>query len=192
MLKTYLENQLKYCGKITKILIDKILSLNIPENYILSCHCLPTAIGYNPEKNLYFAKQQKERSNDLETIFESSNENDFKFYILELFAKSWGRKFELDNRKDFESLWKFVHDKAINGKWQYKVNPNAKYNAIYDFRKIMFETSISCLLNIYSANDLDEYIKKLTELLNNNRDVPYIIWTYSVKDKEFIINKVIE
>lgn len=188
----YLENQLGYCGKIKESLIKDILSLNIPEKYIATCCCLPTAVGYNPEKNLYFGKQQKERSNDLETVFESNNENDFRFYILELFAKSWGLKFELDNRQSFEPLWRFLHDKVVDSKWQYKENPNPKYNTVYDCRKVIFETAINCLLNVYSTDEIKDYIKNLTGLLNNRRETPYIIWTFSVKNKEFVVDKVIE
>ena len=189
MTRTYLEGQLKYCGKILNSLIEKILSLNIPEKHILSCCCLPTIVGYNSETNLYFAKIQEERSNNLKVIFESDSEKDFTFYILELFARSWGQKFELDNRETFQSLWRFLRDKVIEGKWQYKEISNFKFNAIYDSRKVFFETTINCLLNVYSADEISDYIKNLTGFLNNNREIPYIIWTYSVKDKEFIVKE---
>ena len=176
------------CGPISKQLDKDIAQMGISEDFIKRPYILPMSYGYDEVNKEYFAGEPGERSNGYVKLFSSQDAEEFRWYLLKLIAEKWGQNYEVTNREILESKWKYVEDKVVDGKWTYRTNPRAQYEAVYDSRKEWWEVAIKLLAKVYDIHKdrMQKYIQSCLDYLKTRGNSwSEIHWRFDEKRMEF-------
>ena len=88
------------------------------------------------------------------------------FEIMQIFLHNIALHLEVYNRKSEECNWRYIRAKAVAGGWTYIENPNYRYDAIYDARKLYFEYHIRFTTELFSAKKAKKLIRTYSNYIN--------------------------
>ena len=117
-------------------------------------------------------------------VYEAADQDDMRFWQFDAVCSRIGFALELIRRRDNEKKWRYIRDRAENGRWLYIERRNYLYNAIEDSRLDAFEIYLRLLRSGLPAPRWEESVKKHTALMNRWYKTPH--WDYDKNSLCFI------
>ena len=110
-----------------------------------------------------------ERGNPDEVIYEANDEDDLKWWQLEMVCHFIGKV-------DSSKIWRWYRDHTENNHWMYIERKHYDYNAIEDLRLPAFERFLRNLKYGFPAEEWEKRVQRCVGLMNKWYIIPH--WEY--------------